>query len=104
MTWQSVMQQKYFYVYIMGNPKRNVLYTGITSNLIKRVWEHKEKLVEGFTKRYNVVDLLHYEIYETPTEAIEREKQIKSWSRRKKGGLINSSNPILKDLSEEIAS
>ena len=98
------MQQRYFYVYIMGNPKRNVLYTGITSNLMKRVWEHKEKLVEGFTKRYNVVDLLYYEIFETSIEAIEREKQIKSWSRKRKDELIQSSNHSLKDLSEEINS
>ena len=91
----------------LRNPRRDTMLislAGPASNLIKRVYEHKNKLVEGFTQRYNVIDLLHYEIYETPIEAIEREKQIKSWSRKKKDGLINSSNPILKDLSEEIAS
>lgn len=86
----------------MGNPKRNVLYTGITSNLVRRVWEHKNKLVEGFTQRYNVIDLLCYEVFETPLEAIEREKQIKSWSRKRKDKLIQVSNPTLKDLFEEI--
>jgi putative endonuclease len=88
----------------MGNLKRNVIYTGITSNLIKRVWEHKTKLVGGFTQRYNVVDLVYYEIFETPTEAIEREKQIKSWSRKRKDVFIQTFNPTLKDLSDNINS
>ena len=88
----------------MSNPKRNVIYTGITGNLIQRVWEHKDKIVGGFTQKYNVIDLLHYEIFETPIEAIEREKQIKSWSRKRKDRLIQTSNPTLKDLSDNINS
>lgn len=88
----------------MGNPKRNVIYVGITCNLIKRVWEHKEKVVEGFTKRYNVCDLIYYEILDDPQSAIEREKQIKSWSRKRKDDLIKMMNPTLKDLYEDVVS
>lgn len=98
------MQHRYFYVYIMSNPKRNVVYTGITGNLIKRVWEHRNKIVGGFTQKYNVIDLIYYEVFETPLEAIEREKQIKSWSRKRKDKLIKTVNPTLKDLSDEINS
>lgn len=95
---------KIYYVYVMANPKRNVIYTGITCNLTKRVWEHKEKAVEGFTKRYNVCDLVYYEMFDNPQSAIEREKQIKSWSRKRKDNLIKVMNPILEDLYENIIS
>lgn len=87
-----------YYVYIMSNYNRNVLYIGITSNLSKRVWEHKEGLVEGFTSKYKIHDLLCYEEYYDPQTAIEREKQIKIWSRKKKNALIAKINPTLKDL------
>ena len=88
-------------VYIMTNKYNKVLYTGVTSNLFKRVNEHKEKLVEGFTSRYNVTKLIYYEEFETMPEAIAREKQIKGGSRQKKLDLVKSKNPEWKDLYDE---
>ena len=88
-------------VYIMTNQYDGVLYTGVTSNLFKRVNEHKEKLIGGFTSRYNVTKLVYYEEFVTMPEAIAREKQIKGGSRQKKIELINSMNPEWKDLYDE---
>jgi putative endonuclease len=88
-------------VYIMTNKYNKVLYTGVTSNLFKRVSEHKEKLIDGFTSRYNVTKLVYYEEFQTMPEAIAREKQIKGGSRQKKLDLINSKNPEWKDLYDE---
>jgi len=88
-----------YYVYIMTNHS-GTLYTGVTNDLRRRVWEHKQKLIEGFTKRYNITRLVYYE--ETPdvTAAIAREKQSKGWLRKKKIALIESLNPGWKDLSD----
>ena len=88
-------------VYIMTNKYNKVLYTGVTSNVFKRVNEHKEKLIGGFTSRYNVTKLVYYEEFETMPEAIAREKQIKGGSRQKKVDLINGMNPEWKDLYDE---
>jgi putative endonuclease len=88
-------------VYIMTNKYNKVLYTGVTSNVFTRVNEHKEKLIGGFTSRYNVVKLVYYEEFETMPEAIAREKQIKGGSRQKKIGLIESKNPKWKDLYDD---
>ena len=88
-------------VYIMTNKNNGVLYTGVTSNLFKRVAEHKDKLVPGFTSAYNVTKLVYYEEHNTMEEAIAREKQIKGGSRQKKIDLINSRNPEWEDLYEE---
>ena len=88
-------------VYIMTNQYNKVLYTGVTSDLFKRVNEHKEKSVAGFTSRYNVTKLVYYEEFTTMPEAIAREKQIKGGSRQKKVDLINSQNPEWKDLCDE---
>ena len=88
-------------VYIMTNKYNKVLYTGVTSNVFKRVNEHKEKLIDGFTSRYNITKLVYYEELETMPEAIAREKQIKGGSRQKKIALINSKNPDWKDLCDE---
>jgi len=88
----------------MSNPGRTVLYAGVTRNLVKRVWQHKEKVADGFTKKYNVTDLVYYEIFDSPLEAIEREKQIKSWSRKRKNQLVEAENSSWKDLYEEIVS
>ena len=88
----------------MTNKVNTVIYTGVTSDLQKRVYEHKEKLVEGFTKRYNVNKLVYYEVADTMEAAIAREKQIKGGSRSKKLDLIKSINPDFKDLYYEIAS
>ena len=85
----------------MTNKGNAVLYTGVTSNLFKRVAEHKDKVVPGFTSSYNVTKLVYYEEYETMSEAIAREKQIKGGSRQKKIDLIVSKNPEWKDLYEE---
>ncbi|MGD1805755.1 GIY-YIG nuclease family protein [Dapis sp. BLCC M126] len=93
---------KEYYIYIMTNNRNTVLYTGVTNDLIKRVYEHKSKLVEGFTKKYNINKLVYFETYENPSEAIAREKQIKAGSRQKKVNLINSMNLEWKDLYLEI--
>jgi putative endonuclease len=93
---------KVFCVYIMTNKNNTVLYTGVTSNLLKRVREHKEGLLPGFTKRYNVTKLVYYETCDGAHTAIRREKQIKAGPRKKKEDLINSINPDWRDLSEEV--
>ena len=93
---------KQYYVYIMTNKNNRVLYTGITSDLKRRVYEHKEKLVRGFTKKYNVSKLVYFEIYEDPENAILREKKIKAGSRQKKIDLINGINKEWNDLYGEI--
>jgi putative endonuclease len=89
-----------YYVYIMTNKRNNALYTGITNNLKKRVYEHKQKLADGFTKKYNITKLVHYEVFEDAENAILREKQIKAGSRQKKIDLINSQNKEWVDLYE----
>jgi putative endonuclease len=90
--------QKQYYIYIMTNKRNTVLYTGVTNDLKKRVYEHKEKLVGGFTKKYNINKLVYYEIFDSSYSAITREKQIKSRSRQKKVNLIGSLNPEWDDL------
>lgn len=85
----------------MTNKNNGVLYTGVTSNIFKRVAEHKNKAVDGFTSKYNITKLVYYEEYETIPEAIAREKQIKGGSRKKKLDLINGKNPEWKDLYDE---
>jgi putative endonuclease len=97
----SMRKPKQFYVYIMTNrPRSHVLYTGITGNLARRVFEHKNKLVPGFTSRYNLTRLIYYEKFAYPDMAIEREKEIKGWRRSKKIRLIESMNPRWCDLAE----
>jgi putative endonuclease len=91
-----------FYVYIMTNKRNTVLYTGVTNNIRKRVCEHRQKLVEGFTKKYNLVKLVYYESFGDPDSAIKREKQIKVGSRKKKEDLINSVNEEWQDLYEAL--
>jgi putative endonuclease len=91
-----------YYVYIMSNTNNSTLYTGFTNDLVRRVYEHKEKKVEGFTKKYNLTKLVYYELFETPENGILREKQIKSGSRLKKETLINKLNPERKDLYLDI--
>lgn len=95
---------KYYYVYIATNSQNNVLYTGVTNNLIRRIWEHKQKLISGFTERYNINKLVFYEVFEDINEAIAREKQLKGGSREKKLKLIESINPGLEDLYNSIIS
>jgi putative endonuclease len=90
---------KQYYVYIMTNSSRT-LYTGVTDDLVRRVYEHKNKLIEGFTKKYNITKLVYYEITSDVQAAIQREKQIKGWLRKKKIALIEEANPEWEDLSE----
>jgi putative endonuclease len=91
---------KQCFVYLMTNSHNTVIYTGVTSNLLKRIWQHKEKTIKGFTTKYNVNKLVYYEVFDDPVNAIVREKQIKAGSREKKVRLIESINPEWKDLSE----
>ncbi|MDO8619264.1 MAG: GIY-YIG nuclease family protein [Candidatus Daviesbacteria bacterium] len=93
---------KQYYVYIATNVQNNVLYTGVTNNLVKRIWEHKNKLVSGFTSKYNISRLVYYEIFEDINEVIKREKQIKAGSREKKLELVESSNSLFEDLYNSI--
>jgi len=90
---------KQYYIYIMTNSSRT-LYTGVTANLVRRIYEHKNKLIEGFTQKYNITKLVYYEITNDVQVAIQREKQIKGWLRKKKIALIEAANPEWKDLSE----
>ncbi|AHF96469.1 excinuclease ABC subunit C [Desulfurella acetivorans A63] len=91
------------FVYIMTNKYNSVLYTGVTSNLAKRVYQHKNKTIEGFTKQYNIVKLVYYEAFDDIAEAIKKEKQIKGKTRQKKIDLINAFNPDWVDLYDDIA-
>ncbi len=91
---------KQYYVYIMTNKANMVLYTGVTNDLKRRVYDHKEKLFDGFTKKYNVVKLVYYEVFKTIESAIKREKQIKRWRREWKTKLIEKVNPKWEDLGD----
>ena len=91
-------------VYILASRRNGTLYIGITSDLPKRVWEHKNDAVENFTKKYAVHDLVWFEAHETMGNAIEREKNIKKWDRKWKLRLIEQSNPFWRDLYNEVAS
>jgi putative endonuclease len=93
---------KQYCVYILTNKRNNILYTDITGDIQKRIYEHKTKAAAGFTKKYNVDKFVYYEIFEDPENAILREKQIKAGSRQKKINLINNFNKEWRDLYEEI--
>ena len=90
-----------YYVYLLTNRNHNVLYTGVTNNLERRLYEHKNGLAEGFTKRYRVHTLVYFETTTDVKAAIAREKQIKSWSRARKNALIETTNPHWRDLTED---
>ena len=94
--------EKQCYIYILTNDKHTALYTGVTNDLKRRVWEHKGKFVEGFTKKYHIEMLMYYEVCESIEGAIMREKQIKAGSRQKKIELINSMNSEWRDLYDEL--
>jgi putative endonuclease len=89
-------------VYILANRRNGTLYVGVTSRPAQRVWEHREEILEGFTKRYGVKILVYYEMHETMEAAIRREKQIKEWKRGWKIQLIQSKNPEWRDLYKEL--
>ncbi|MRR17845.1 MAG: GIY-YIG nuclease family protein [Deltaproteobacteria bacterium] len=89
-------------VYILAIARNGALYIGVTSDLVKRVWEHKNNIIEGFTGKYHVHQLVWYEVHENMTSAIEREKNLKEWKRAWNLNLIEKSNPNWNDLYEEI--
>ena len=91
-----------YYVYILTNFTNTVLYTGVTNDLVRRIYEHKNKLVDGFTEKYQVDRLVYYEIFQDPENAIKREKSIKNLLRRKKIELIKDINPTFSDLYSTI--
>ncbi len=92
---------KTYAVYILTNYNETTFYIGVTGNLQKRIWEHKNKVVEGFTKKYNVDRLVYYELTENVESALNREKQLKRWHRQWKINLIKEMNPEFKNLSEQ---
>lgn len=96
------MSSKNYYVYILTNSIHSVFYTGMTNNLPLRIYQHKNKIVSGFTSKYNIWKLLYYEIYEDVNDAIAREKQVKDYRREKKLAMIKTLNPQFKDLMEKM--
>lgn len=102
-TWNYVfMKSKTYSVYILTNWNNKVMYVGVTSDLKKRLYQHRNKLIDGFTKKYNVHKLVHYETTRDVMPALEREKEIKGWRRTKKNQLVESKNPEWKDLSDRL--
>lgn len=96
------MSEKVFWVYVLASVRNGTLYTGVTSDLVKRIWQHKNDEVEGFTKHYQVHNLVWFERHENAESAITREKQIKEWKRKWKLELIETGNPTWRDLYDEI--
>lgn len=94
---------KQFYVYIIASKRNGTLYTGLTSNLSQRIWQHKNEQVDGFSKKYGVKQLVYYEQHDAADSAITREKQIKKWKRAWKLKLIEKNNPLWNDLYDSIA-
>ena len=94
--------EKQFYVYILASKRNGTLYLGVTSDIVKRVWQHKNGLIEGFTREYGVKKLVYYEIHEGAENAIKREKQLKKWRRAWKLELIEEKNSEWRDLYVDI--
>jgi putative endonuclease len=92
-----------FFVYIMANKRNGTIYIGVTNDLARRVYEHREGLVEGFTSRYGLKMIVYYEVFDSVSLAIQRETSLKRWPRRWKLALIEKINPQWKDLAEEVA-
>ena len=92
---------QYYYVYMLTNWNNKVIYTGVTNNLERRLYEHKNGVVDGFTKKYNVHKLVWFDYTTDVNYAIEKEKQIKGWRRSKKNSLVEENNPTWRDLSED---
>jgi putative endonuclease len=93
---------RHYYVYILASGRKGTLYVGVTSDLVRRMWQHREGLFEGFTKQYGVTQLVYYEIHEDPTSAIRQEKRIKRWRRDWKIKAIQRKNPSWHDLCERL--
>lgn len=96
------IMEKSFFVYILTNKRYGTLYVGVTSDLPKRIWQHKNQVIEGFTKTHNLKTLIYYEHHENAESAIKREKRLKKWDRQWKIELIEQSNPDWRDLYENI--
>ncbi|MCH8322937.1 MAG: GIY-YIG nuclease family protein [Proteobacteria bacterium] len=96
------MHQKQYFVYIMAKGRNSTFYVGMTSDLPKRVWEHKTGIADGFTRKYGIKNLVYYEVFDDPENAIKREKRLKKWTRAWKMKTIEEMNPNWKDLYEEI--
>ena len=95
------MIEKAYYVYLLTNWNNKVMYVGMTNDLLRRVYEHKEKSVKGFTEKYNVNKLVYFEQTSDVAVALNREKEIKKWRREKKNRLVENTNPLWRDLSED---
>jgi putative endonuclease len=91
-----------YFIYILTNKPRGTLYVGVTNDLVRRIHEHREGVVPGFSKRYGLKQLIHFERFDAPTSAIQREKNIKHWSRAWKLQLVESSNPKWRDLYTDL--
>jgi len=98
---QNIIMNKSYYVYILTNKKNGTLYIGVTNDLERRVYEHKNKIIEGFTKKYNLTKLVYYEETDDVVAAIEYEKRMKKWYRKWKIELIEKDNPEWEDLAED---
>lgn len=96
------MKKDQFFVYIMTKERNSTFYTGVTSNLPERVWKHKNGTLGGFTEKYDVKNLVYYEVFDDPENAIKREKQLKKWHRTWKMRVIEEMNPEWKDLYDDI--
>ena len=96
--------QKTYFVYILASKRNGTIYVGVTSDLIKRVWEHKNKFVKGFAEKYDVTMLVYYEVFHDPENAIKREKRLKNYKRKWKIDLIEKENPGWSDLYDDIIS
>ena len=90
-----------YYVYLITNKHNTVLYAGVTNDIERRIYEHKHRIFDGFTKKYNLTKVVYYEYFDQIDQAINREKEIKGWKRKRKNALVESLNPEWKDLSEE---
>jgi putative endonuclease len=98
----ETQMNKQYYVYILTKGRNSTFYVGMTSNLAKRIWEHKNKVGDGFTKKYNIDLLVYYEVFDDPENAIKREKRLKKWNRAWKMKIIEEKNPNWDDLYEQI--
>jgi putative endonuclease len=96
------MSEKQFYVYILAKDRNSTFYVGVTSDLQKRIWQHKNEIDEGFTKKYNIKNLVYYEVFADPENAIKREKRLKKWSRGSKMRAVEEMNPEWDDLYDSI--
>lgn len=96
-----MFKERTYYVYLLTNKNHNVMYVGVTNNLLRRVYEHKCHLIDGFTKKYNVTQLVYFEETNDINAALAREKQIKKWRREKKNNLVSTINPEWQDLSKD---